>query len=963
MPTFLSYKRISTAIKGLLLARLVLARQILARQSWASLSVAWLSVAFAVLMCLPCLGDTLPSVLELRNGNFVRGQLSKIQDGEILWQSEHFAQPLRFELSSATALKFAPREKKVEASGDFLIELNNRDTFFANINAIDDTHVELESEHFGKTRIRRDAIRQVNRNGENIKAYPVPSRLDEWTVSENKHWRSEGNSLVTDTKMASLYADVELPAKAMIELEFSWDTTKPSFSIYLGNNAATALGRANAFSIEVWDKFAVLQRQTKDDADLVSLAEMGVGSLHLFAYLDQTQDQMIVYDAGGKLLADLKVKSDQQTGSSLMFLNRSGLFRLDYIQVRGWSGEIPRTGDLGSARIITKDEQFSAKEFALTETALSLKDETEDEPQQVELANVLKIEFPSGPDTEKKRSETDFVAGFLDGSRLSGKLLSADDQNVTLQVPAGEEPIQLALDSLRGFAIAQSEEVESDQVMSPSGKRLGKLELMDTRLHGWFVDNQDVDNQDVVDGNEKASKDESASCLIWQPIMAKNASPLTKEAFGRVVYKEPVKKKTVVKNPAANNRAAVFRAQVMMNGRRVQPKTRKANVVSTKSARSVHLRTGDIIPCTVEKVDEQGVHINSTTTETRLLPHHQIKAAQLILNAPLPLLSKEKRARLLTLPRIQTNSPPKHLLFSEEGDVLRGSLLSLDKERLNFEVRLEPKAIPRHRVATIVWLHEDEWNAKAKEKADAVDAQTAANLGGLQVQVVRNSGSRYSFVSKSFNDETIHGESPILKTMHVNVDEIDQLLLGGFIKQSAQSLLFGRWRLNPAQAPKFVTAGDENGAGETTPGTDSPLVGIAAPDLKLKMLDEKTNFILKENRGHCVVLDFWATWCGPCLQVMPVVEEVVGEFEDKEVKLFAVNLAERPEQIKATLERRQIDVPVALDRDGVAAARYAATAIPQTVVIGPDGKIVRVFVGSSRKLADNLRAALTELTK
>ena len=229
---------------------------------------------------------------------------------------------------------------------------------------------------------------------------------------------------------------------------------------------------------------------------------------------------------------------------------------------------------------------------------------------------------------------------------------------------------------------------------------------------------------------------------------------------------------------------------------------------------------------------------------------------------------------------------------------------------------------------------------------------------------MRNSGTRFSFFAESFRDQTIHGTSQVLKAMHVNVDDIDQLLLGDFIKGAAKNLTFGSWHLKSAPDPKYVTAANdrEDAAAATTPGTESPLVGKPAPSLKLKMLDETTDFRLADHQGHCVVLDFWATWCGPCLQVMPIVEEVVGEFEAQGVELFAVNLEERPAEIKATLERRGVEVAVVLDRDGVAAARYEATAIPQTVVIGPDGRIARVFVGSSRDFAQQLRTALQELT-
>ena len=82
-----------------------------------------------------------------------------------------------------------------------------------------------------------------------------------------------------------------------------------------------------------------------------------------------------------------------------------------------------------------------------------------------------------------------------------------------------------------------------------------------------------------------------------------------------------------------------------------------------------------------------------------------------------------------------------------------------------------------------------------------------------------------------------------------------------------------------------------------------------------------------------MVLDFWATWCGPCLQAMPQVDRVVREFSDQDVQLIAVNLEEPAKQITSTLERHKLQMAVALDRDGVVAAKYEATAIPQTVII------------------------------
>jgi peroxiredoxin len=94
---------------------------------------------------------------------------------------------------------------------------------------------------------------------------------------------------------------------------------------------------------------------------------------------------------------------------------------------------------------------------------------------------------------------------------------------------------------------------------------------------------------------------------------------------------------------------------------------------------------------------------------------------------------------------------------------------------------------------------------------------------------------------------------------------------------------------------------------------------------------------------------------------MPQVDRVVNEFKDQNVQLIAINLEEPASHITSTLERHKLQMTVALDRDGVVAARYEAAAIPQTVLIDRDGKVARLFVGGGPHLADHVRDAVRAL--
>ena len=167
------------------------------------------------------------------------------------------------------------------------------------------------------------------------------------------------------------------------------------------------------------------------------------------------------------------------------------------------------------------------------------------------------------------------------------------------------------------------------------------------------------------------------------------------------------------------------------------------------------------------------------------------------------------------------------------------------------------------------------------------------------------------------------------------LNELDRLLIGGEIETDSAKLAAQQWRLHHAPDPKFAQAT----AAEPPPGTESDLVGKPAPDFTLDLLGTPgSHFTSPTARGSVVILDFWATWCGPCLQAMPQVERVADEFKDRGVKLIAVNLQETPEQITAILERQGWHPTVALDREGAVAAKYKAVAIPQTVVIDREGR-------------------------
>ncbi len=137
----------------------------------------------------------------------------------------------------------------------------------------------------------------------------------------------------------------------------------------------------------------------------------------------------------------------------------------------------------------------------------------------------------------------------------------------------------------------------------------------------------------------------------------------------------------------------------------------------------------------------------------------------------------------------------------------------------------------------------------------------------------------------------------------------------------------------------------EESGGEQAP--QAPIPGNTAPDFHLKSLDGET-VKLDELRGRPVLLNFWATWCGPCRHEMPFLQEVS---EDKEwnkrgLTILAVNLREPAPAVQEFMDAYGLSFTVLLDSGGRVGMLYNAAAIPTTYLIDNNGIIRNIQKGA-----------------
>ena len=111
-----------------------------------------------------------------------------------------------------------------------------------------------------------------------------------------------------------------------------------------------------------------------------------------------------------------------------------------------------------------------------------------------------------------------------------------------------------------------------------------------------------------------------------------------------------------------------------------------------------------------------------------------------------------------------------------------------------------------------------------------------------------------------------------------------------------------------------------------------------APDFTLKSNSGK-NIKLSELRGQVVLLNFWASWCGPCRQEMPLLEKLQRRYSSLGFTVLGVNVEEDPRKAKTLLKDISVSFPILFDTRNKVSKQYKVSAMPSTVMIDRDGNM------------------------
>ena len=229
-------------------------------------------------------------------------------------------------------------------------------------------------------------------------------------------------------------------------------------------------------------------------------------------------------------------------------------------------------------------------------------------------------------------------------------------------------------------------------------------------------------------------------------------------------------------------------------------------------------------------------------------------------------------------------------------------------------------------------------------------------VGGVQCHHLRFGEKRFDW-----DIWIADGKQPIVEQIVVDMSK-------QFADEKATvtyTVAFSDWNV----APKFTDAdftfkppaGAEEADELIEPDPPHPLLGKPAPPFKTVDVDGHP-FDLKSHLGKDVVLlDFWSTSCGPCIMLMPELEEVAKKFADRGVVYRAVNGGEDAASIKQFLAATKIKAPIVLDPELQIWRAYRVEPIPQTVLSGKDGKVQAVHLGYGESLAGEISQEIEAL--
>jgi len=928
------------------------------------------------------------SVLRIQGGDTYRGKLSPSQNPQqLLWNCPSFLEPIAFPWDALQLVQVQdssgdPTESSPLGKNPFCAELKTGEVVSGELVSIQPDRIELEVPQVGKVSLATENLRYLLRiipGGsqavEVLSAQDWEQVLPATRNGRATKWYLKAGEISTDTSGTTISQWAQLPELATIDLDVAWDQASPNWWMTLGEPRRMELQVRKLQNKKLLNVTLLLENSADADVTTIQLPYEEDQSIKLRLLCDATKGVYVLMKDNqvlGRLKGNIKERFVGRTKVS--FTNTAlGVLTLRDLRISRNAFSIPSEAAEvepnrpanGQFEWMTKargtffgsilnapadnDGQGSVKVQGIAQTPITLGFE-----------EIERIEFPLETALPNQVTTVELTNGMRFASSAIQSRTEASFEGIDIDVAGKKLPVALSqikriskrplpiLEDPQPKTIAEAQKIVVQRLITDDAVSTGRIASVSQHTPGsktftWLAKN-------------------AVAPVALNPRADGAIEPLVTQLAGSTQKRtKPTENLANVRTDTPPNENDV--------GRPLKPEDP-----------SLFLFSGDCFPAMVRRGDAEEFFFESTLFPKQSIEQALVRGVRFVDYRGVDKIDRATRLRLLTLPRVQRNNPPSHLVVSRDGDLLRGKLIHFDRDQLVVDVRGEQRTILVKNIAELIALDpapkleqpneptestqptEPTQPTDPAQSADSAEPQVPAPIASNDVyQIILEQGARVSIVPESVDAEELKGTHPQLGECSLPWSSVVRISLGDAIAVDASQNRYGKWKLQHAPDPKFVS---ESEGGNDRPN-DTPqmrMIGQGAPEFDLMKIDG-TPFKLKENRGKILIVDFWATWCGPCIRSIPSLIEISKEYKEAGVELVLVNCEEPETRVRPFLERLKSIPTVVLDTDGTVSKQYNVAAIPQTVLIDRDGGIVEVLVGASDENEEILRKKIETLIK
>ena len=928
------------------------------------------------------------SVLRIQGGDTYRGKLAPSQNPQqLLWNCPSFLEPIAFPWDALQLVQVQdssgdPTESSPLGKNPFCAELKTGEVVSGELVSIQPDRIELEVPQVGKVSLATENLRYLLRiipGGsqavEVLSAQDWEQVLPATRNGRATKWYLKAGEISTDTSGTTISQWAQLPELATIDLDVAWDQASPNWWMTLGEPRRMELQVRKLQNKKLLNVTLLLENSADADVTTIQLPYEEDQSIKLRLLCEATKGVYVLMKDNqvlGRLKGNIKERFVGRTKVS--FTNTAlGVLTLRDLRISRNAFSIPSEAAEvepnrpanGQFEWMTKargtffgsilnapadnDGQGSVKVQGIAQTPITLGFE-----------EIERIEFPLETALPNQVTTVELTNGMRFASSAIQSRTEASFEGIDIDVAGKKLPVTLSqikriskrplpiLEDPQPKTIAEAQKIVVQRLITDDAVSTGRIASVSQHTPGsktftWLAKN-------------------AVAPVALNPRADGAIEPLVTQLAGSTQKRtKPTENLANVRTDTPPNENDV--------GRPLKPEDP-----------SLFLFSGDCFPAMVRRGDAEEFFFESTLFPKQSIEQALVRGVRFVDYRGVDKIDRATRLRLLTLPRVQRNNPPSHLVVSRDGDLLRGKLIHFDRDQLVVDVRGEQRTILVKNIAELIALDpapkleqpneptestqptEPTQPTDPAQSADSAEPQVPAPIASNDVyQIILEQGARVSIVPESVDAEELKGTHPQLGECSLPWSSVVRISLGDAIAVDASQNRYGKWKLQHAPDPKFVS---ESEGGNDRPN-DTPqmrMIGQGAPEFDLMKIDG-TPFKLKENRGKILIVDFWATWCGPCIRSIPSLIEISKEYKEAGVELVLVNCEEPETRVRPFLERLKSIPTVVLDTDGTVSKQYNVAAIPQTVLIDRDGGIVEVLVGASDENEEILRKKIETLIK